>query len=89
MKYEVCVEAPRTRTLAASGRWLVEADSPDEALALVMTHGHANWWPQGSIWNVRDGDSEAWAACCGTPADRGQVATGRRSRGALVPAGLP
>lgn len=65
MKYEVCVQAPRTRSLAASCRWLVEADSRDEALALVMTHGHAQWWPQGSTWNIRDEDREVSAASCG------------------------
>ena len=69
MKYEVCVEAPRTRSLAASGRWLVEADSRDEALALVMTYGHAAWWPQGSTWNIRDKDRESSEACCRTAAD--------------------
>ena len=89
MKYEVCVEAPRTPSLKASGRWVVEADSRDEALALVMTNAQAKWWPQGSIWNIRAGDSAVPAACGSAAADRGQAVTGSRSRGALVATGLP
>jgi len=59
MKYEVCVEAPQTASLKGSGRWVVEADSRDEALGLVMTNGQAKWWPQGSTWKICDGNSKS------------------------------
>ena len=58
MKYEVCVEAPHTPSLKASGRWVVEADSRDEALALVLTNDQAKWWPLDSAWRIRDEKSE-------------------------------
>lgn len=69
MKYEVCVESPQTASLKGSGRWVVEAGSRDEALGLVMTNAQAKWWPQGSIWKIRDGISEASLARRSTVSD--------------------
>ena len=52
MRFLVSVETPKTSLLRAAGDWVVDADSREAALAMVMDRADPRWWPRGSTWTI-------------------------------------
>ncbi len=52
MRFLVSVQTPKTSLLRAAGDWVVDADSREAALAMVMDRADPRWWPRGSTWTI-------------------------------------
>jgi hypothetical protein len=52
MRFLVSVQTPKTSPMRAAGDWIVDAESRETALAVVMDRADPRWWPCGSTWTV-------------------------------------
>ena len=58
MRFLVSVQTPDNSPMHAAGDWIVDAESREVALAVVMDRADCRWWPCGSTWSVRSRNEE-------------------------------
>jgi len=51
-RFCISVDSPPESAVLASGRWTVEAETREHALARVLPFVSPKWWPPGSAWQV-------------------------------------
>jgi hypothetical protein len=52
MLFCVSVDSPANARVKSSGRWTVDAEDGEHAIAELLTYVSAKLWPAGSVWKL-------------------------------------